>query len=66
MEKQRTVHRCFEVTKNTPVPIVGIFKHSEKSLISAKYYSLRPSMGDDHPQSYSRRERGTIGSVVIM
>ena len=45
MGKQRTVHRCFEVTKNTLVPVVGIFQHSEKSLISAKHRGLTPSIG---------------------
>ena len=44
MEKQRTVHRCFEVTKNTLVPVVGTFQHSEKSLISAQHRGPRPSI----------------------
>ena len=77
MEKQRTVHRYIEVMKNTLIPIIGTFQHSEKSWISQ---TLRPqtehrSMGDDHwsptiPQQERERERErerrTIGSVVIM
>ena len=57
MEEQRTVHRCFEGTKHTLVPVVGTFQHSEKSLISAKRCGLRPSMEDNHPQSHIERER---------
>ena len=44
MEKQRTIHRYFEVTKNTLVPVVGTFQCSEKSLISAKHHGLKPSI----------------------
>ena len=44
MEKQRTVHWCFDMTKNTLVSVVGTFQHSEKSLISAKHRALRPSI----------------------
>ena len=44
MGKQRTVHRCFQVTKNTLAPDVGTFQHSEKSLVSAKHRGLRRSI----------------------
>ena len=80
MEKQQTVHKCFEVTKNTLVPVVGTFQFCEKSLISAKHGSLRQSIQawemitpnsivKDREKQRERereRERRTIGSVVIM
>ena len=44
MEKQRTVHRYFEVTKNTLVSDVGTFQCSEKSLISVKHWGLKQSI----------------------
>ena len=44
MEKQRTVHRCLEMTKNTREPVVDTFQHFEKSQISAKRRGLRPSI----------------------
>ena len=78
MEKQKTVHRRFEVTKNTLVPVVGTFQCSEKSLVSTKHLGLKPSIWacetiTHNPAARERKrerhretERRTIGSVVIM
>ena len=61
MEKQRTVQRCLEVTKNTLVSVVGTFHHSEKSLISAKRFGLRPGIPAremiTHNPAVGQRER---------
>ena len=65
MEKQRTLHRCFEVTKNTLVE--DIFQCCGKSLISAKHYCLRPNIRAREMITHNpaARERRVIGSVVI-
>ena len=61
--KAKDCRRCFEVTKNTLVSVVGTFQCSEKSLIFRfSGQTLWPetrhlSMGDDHPQSNRERER---------
>ena len=73
MEKQRSVYRCFEVTKKYTSGSVGTFQRSKKSLISAKHCGLRQSIRawetiTRNPAEREReRERGRIiGSVVII
>ena len=58
MEKQRTVHRCFEVTKNTLVPVVGTLQRSEKLLISAKHQGLGLSIQAWGVITHNPTERG--------
>ena len=58
MEKQRTVHKCFEVTKNTLVLVVGIYQRFEKLLISAEYHGLRPSIQAWEMIIHNPAERG--------
>ena len=57
MEKQRTVHRCLEVTKSTLVPVVGTFQ------CSAKPHDLRLSIWAwetiTHNPTVTQRERET-------
>ena len=48
---------CFEVTKNTLMPVVGTCQCSEKSPISAKHCGLRPSIRARDMIIHNPRER---------